>query len=108
MKITELINDLNEFCQENKVYYLEDKRLNDLWHSYNPHYIQTLDWEEYRWFIIENEIYSFNFNDEIVYIGVWGVESIKSEQMDLEDCDMPLQFVEMEIYPTFSYRAKEY
>lgn len=108
MLIEELIEKLNHYCAENKVYDVEDIS-GDMWdelRQINFHSITTVDSDEHRWYVLGLGVYSVTIGGADFYIGTWEVETIKSEYMTVSDCGNLIKFFEMEQYTSVSYRRK--
>lgn len=103
MGIKEFIEKLNKYCEDEyiyDIYYLD----NDV---FNLNWISTTNRDEHRWYVLAENIYKVTLNEEDYYLGVWEVETIKSQEMNLRDCDNLLKFYEMEQYSTISYSYKK-
>lgn len=107
--VKELIEKLNKYFTENDVYSLDEvnQELEEELKKVGLKCIAKLDRDEHRWYTLSENVYRVHINGKNYYIGVWEVETIKSEMMDLEDCGVQLEFFEMEKYTTISYRRKE-
>ena len=111
-KFNELLEKLNKYCAKNDVYDLDylskelDNELNEL-KQYNFHYVATVDTDEHRWYVLAENVYEVCIDGIKYYIGVWEVETLKSEAMSVSDCGVKLRFYEMEEYTTVSYRRKK-
>jgi len=100
-KIKELIDELNEYCEDNLIYDvddIDDDRLT---------YVDSVGTDEHRWYILEELVYKVLLGDDCYYIGCWAVKSLKSESMSVSDCGRVINFHEMEKYETVSYRRKK-
>ena len=108
MTINELIAKMNQCVSENDNYNLEDI-LYELYDELEPlhfTYVTTINRNEYRWYILAENVYSVSIDGKKYYIGVWEVETLKSESMSVSDCECKLYFYEMEEYTTVSYQRK--
>lgn len=107
--VNELIEKLNKYCSENDIYDLDDlsEELNAELEQVKFHYVGTVDRDEHRWYVLAENVYSVYMDGENYYIGVWEVETLKSEYMSVSDCMCEIEFYEMEEYTTVSYRIKE-
>ena len=106
--IKDLIKRLNKYCSENNVYSLDNLSLK-LWNElerYKLEYIATVNTDEHRWHILAENVYRMCVDGTNYYLGVWEVETLKSEGMSISDCGHQLIFFEMEEYTTVSYRRK--
>lgn len=108
MKITELIEKLNNHCKEEYIYNtgcIGEELWNEL-KGYGFKYISTVDTYEHRWYVLAENVYSLEIDNVKYYLGVWEIRTLKSEGMSVEDCCNIIEFFEMEEYTTVSYRAK--
>ena len=107
--IGEFIDVMNQYLHNEEVYSLDDVsiEIDNLLKDVNFKFITSVDSDEHRWYVLEKNVYSVEINADEYYVGVWEVETIKSEAMTVEDCEHELTFVEMEKYPTYSYRDKK-
>lgn len=105
LNIKEFIEKLNAHCEEEYIYSIDD---------IDNEYYKKLKWvaklgtDEHRWYILEENVYEVNIDDVDYYLGVWEVGTLKSEAMSVSDCDVILEFYEMERYSktTYHYRVK--
>jgi hypothetical protein len=65
--------------------------------------IETVDYDEHRWYIIATKVFKTRCNE---FFGVRGVFSKKSETMCIEDCNVECFAFEMEEVPTVTYKEK--
>lgn len=109
MNINELINKLNDYCKNNDICDIErmDKDIYTELKSLDFNFVQAVEYDEHRWYVLALNVYSVTIQGIKYYIGVWEVDTLKSERMSVSDCDCQLEFFEMEQYTTVSYRAKE-
>lgn len=111
MTITEFIEKLNRYCAENEVYSVEDfsynDELDDELEALGFSEVATVDTDEHRWYVRALNVYSVTIDGVKYFVGVWEVETLKSECMSVSDCGNDLEFFEMEEYTTVSYRPKE-
>ena len=70
-------------------------------------YVSCVGSDEHRWYVLGENVYKVTLDDKDYYVGVWEVETLKSEIMDISDCGNILKFYEMEQYTTVSYREKK-
>lgn len=109
MTIKELIEKLNRYCTETKVYDLDDIG-GDMWdelQKFDFRKITAVDSDEHRWYVLSLNVYGVTIDGSEFYMGVWEVETLKSECMSVSDCENMLKFFEMEEYTTVSYRPKK-
>lgn len=110
MTITEFIEKLNRYCYENDVYSVDDfsydDELDDKLCSLRFSQVATVDTDEHRWYVLALNVYSVTIDGVKYFVGVWEVETLKSERMSVSDCENQLVFFEMEEYTTVSYRRK--
>lgn len=108
-KFNELLEKLNKYFAENNIYSLDDldEELYNELEKYNFCYVTTVDTDEHRWYILDENVYEVCIDGIKYYIGVWEVETLKSEAMSVSDCGVKLRFYEMEEYTTVSYRRKK-
>ena len=106
--VKDLIDRLNNYCFENNVYNIEDvvDEFDEELKNVNFKYICSVDYDEHRWYTLSKDVYSVYINGVNYYIGVWNVNTLKSESMTIEDCMNKIRFFEMEEYTTVSYREK--
>lgn len=104
-KFNELLEKLNK-CG---IYSLDDldEELDNELEKYNFRYVATVDTDEHRWYVRGENVYEVCIDGIKYYIGVWEVETLKSEEMTVSDCGIKLEFYEMEEYTTVSYRRKK-
>lgn len=109
MTIHGLINKLNTYCKDNQIYCLDDfnEEMCEELERLKFKYVTSVDRDEHRWYVLCNSVYEVSIDNETYYIGVWEVETIKSECMSVSDCEHLLKFFEMEQYTTVSYREKD-
>lgn len=109
MTISELINKLNTYCKENNVYRVDDfdEQIYEELESLGFKYIDSVDSDEHRWYVLGENVYEVSIDNRTYYIGTWEVETLKSESMSVSDCGCQLEFFEMEQYTTVSYREKK-
>lgn len=109
MTINELINKLNDYCKNYDICDIDNisKELYDELESLDFDFVQAVEYDEHRWYVLALNVYSVTIDGIKYYIGVWEVETIKSECMSISDCECKLKFFEMEQFTTVSYRIKE-
>lgn len=109
MKIQELIEDLNAYCKANDIYCIDDlgEELYQMLKNHRFKFVTTLGRDEHRWYVLDENVYELSIDGKTYYLGVWEVETIKSECMTVRDCECVLSFCEMEKYTTVSYRVKK-
>lgn len=109
MDFKELIEKLNKYCSENEIYDLEDigGQMQQELDNVDFHYVTTVDRDEHRWYVLAENVYAVFIEGKNYYMGVWEVETLKSERMSISDCMCDIEFYEMEEYTTVSYRRKE-
>lgn len=107
--IGEFIDVMNQYLHNEEIYSLDDvsSEINNILEDVNFKFITYVDYDEHRWYVLTKNVYSVKINDDEYYVGVWEVETIKSEAMTVDDCEHEITFVEMEKYPTYSYRDKK-
>lgn len=107
--IDEFIDVMNQHLHSEEIYSLDDvsSEIDNLLKDVKFTYITSVDSDEHRWYVLTENVYGVEINGFEYYVGVWEVETIKSEAMTVEDCEHELTFVEMEKYPTYSYRDKK-
>lgn len=107
--IDEFIDVMNQHLHNEEIYSLDDvsSEINNLLEDVNFKFVTFVDSDEHRWYVLTKNVYSVEINGFEYYVGVWEVETIKNEVMTVEDCEHELTFVEMEKYPTYSYRDKK-
>lgn len=107
--IGEFIDVMNRYLHNEEVYSLDNvsTEINNLLEDVNFSFIQSMNFNEHRWYVLTKNVYSVEINGFEYYVGVWEIETIKSEAMTVRDCEHELTFVEMEKYPTYSYRDKK-
>lgn len=54
-------------------------------------FVEQIGSDEYRWFIIGDNVYKINLDGEDIYFGISEVVSLKSEQMTYGDTDFDLE-----------------
>lgn len=108
-KIKNLIEMLNNVCEENQIYDIDflPEEIYEQLKEYDFKLVATLDRDEYRWHVLANNVYSVCIDGTMYFIGVWEVETLKSESMSISDCENILNFCEMEEFTTVSYRVKD-
>lgn len=107
--LNELIEKLNKYCSENNIYDIDDMS-DEIWDELEQakfQHVATVDHDEHRWYVLAENVYSVLIGGEKHYIGVWEVDTLKSECMSVEDCMCEIEFYEMEQFTTVSYRRKE-
>lgn len=106
--LNELIEKLNKYCSENEIYDIDDlsKKLWDELKEVGFKYVTTVDRYEHRWYVLAENVYSVIIDGEKHYLGVWEVDTLKSECMSVSDCECEIEFYEMEQFTTVSYRRK--
>lgn len=107
--IGEFIDIMNQYLHNEEVYNLNNvsSEINNLLEDVNFSFIQSMNFNEHRWYVLTRNVYSVEINANEYYVGVWEVEILKNESMTVEDCEHEFTFVEMEKYPTYSYRDKK-
>lgn len=107
--IGEFIDVMNQYLHDEEVYSLDDTsiEIDNLLKDVNFKFITSVDSDEHRWYVLTKNVYSVEINGFEYYVGAWEVETIKSEAMTVSDCEYELTLVEMEKYPTYSYRDKK-
>lgn len=106
--LNKLIEKLNKYCSENEIYDIDDlsKKLWDELKEVGFKYVTTVDRDEHRWYVLAENVYSVIIDGEKHYLGVWEVDTLKSECMSVSDCECEIKFYEMEQFTTVSYRRK--
>lgn len=106
--LNKLIEKLNKYCSENEIYDIDDlsKKLWDELKDVGFKYVTTVDRYEHRWYVLAENVYSVIIDGEKHYLGVWEVDTLKSECMSVSDCECEIEFYEMEQFTTVSYRRK--
>lgn len=107
--IKEMIKWLNEYCSENSVFYADDigGELRDKLEEYNFKFVDTVERDEHRWYILAMNVYRLDINELAYFIGCWELETVMSEDMNVNDVGCIVKFFEMEPYTTISYRVKK-
>lgn len=107
--IDEFIDVMNQYLHSEEIYSLDDvsSEINNLLEDVNFKFVTSVDYDEHRWYVLIKNVYSVEIYADEYYVGVWEAEILKSEVMAVEDCEYELTFVEMEKYPTYSYRDKK-
>lgn len=103
MKIKEFIEKLNKYCEEEYIYDIDD--IDNCMVSLA--YVDTIQRDEHRWYVLAENVYKIILDEEEYFLGVWEVETIKSQEMGLRDCDNLLKFYEMEQYSKVSYAYRK-
>lgn len=98
MKVQELINLVNDnndklfSIYDAEDYYVEDRCV-----------AKNLNIDKHRWYTISTSVYKL----EDGYVGITGVSSLNSEEMNYADCDVLCQAEEYEEVQITSYKPKE-
>lgn len=106
--IEEYINKLNKYCAEHDICDIEDTyeypELNELVDKLE--YIESIERDEHRWYVLALNAYKVSLDGADYFVGVWEVETLKSECMSVNDCGIKLDFFEMKEVITTTYRKK--
>lgn len=83
-------------------YYSMDDLIDDN-EQLDIEFVEQIDSEENRWFIVGDNVYKINLDGEDIYFGISEVVSLKSESMTCEDTwfDLELFKVKPVIKETF-------
>ncbi len=103
MEIKEFIEKLNNYCEEEYIYDIDD--IDNF--MVQLRYVDTLQRDEHRWYVLAENVYKVELNEQEYFLGVWEVETVKSEAMSVSDCDVILEFYEMERFSTVTYSYKK-
>lgn len=73
----------------------------------NIYFVETLSTDEYRWYILENNVYKIKVDSEDYYFGICEVGTLKSESMDVSDTYHKMEMFEVEKIVRETFRKKE-
>ncbi len=100
---------IEKLKEEVKNYYRMDDLLDEHYKEEiykDIDFIETLNTDEHRWYILEENVYKVKINDEDYYFGIVEVGSLKSESMCASDTGVTMELFEVEKIVKETFRRK--
>lgn len=101
---------LKKLKEEVKKYYSMDELIDEHYEDenyQNIRFVETLNTDEHRWYILEENVYKVKINSVDYYFGILEVGSLKSEEMCISDTGITMELFEVEKITRETFKRKD-